>query len=432
MREHFARFLGTLRDRPGFIRLWISDTVSVFGSQITLLALPLTAALVLGASASQMGALVAFAALPAVLFSLHAGATVDRARKLPLIRFTALSRGCLLLLIPVCSCFGWLRVELLYVVGFLMATNAVFADAAYQVLIAKLVRREELVEANAKFALSESSADIAGPGLAGVLVQWLTAPFAIVFDAFAFFVSSWLLGRVELNETQASHRPLGSTLAREIREGVREVWANRTLRWTCLLLTVWQFLKHMFAATFVLLAVRKAQLSAGALGIVFCLGGVGFFAGSIWVERLTRAWGMGRTMLTGIGATALGWTLAALTHGPVDGLAILALALMLEGLGVALFFLNYISLRQGVTREALLGRVICTTRFFAITAAPLGAVLGGLLGEAIGLPQTIFAVGAAGTLLCALATICSPLKQLKELPEPANAPGFNLVPLREG
>jgi MFS family permease len=423
MKTLFARIFGGLWQRPAFVKLWASNTISAFGSQITLLALPLTAALLLQASPSQMGLLVAMELLPFGLFSLHAGAIIDRGQKLALVKFAAISRGCLLLVVPLAAYFGWLRMEILYAIAFLMSSLAVFADVAYQTLIAKLVGREELVEANAKFGLSESSASIAGPSLAGALVQWLTAPFAIIFDALSFFLSGCILRSIKLHEPEPCHRPPEITLWHEIREGLRAVWSNRILRWTASLLAAWQFLNHMFAAIFVLFAVREVGLSAGMVGMVFSGGGIGFFVASLYVRQLSRAIGLGRTILAGLLTTALGWGLICFVQGPGEhAIAGLTLALFCEGLGAGLFFLTYIGLRQGVTPEVLLGRVISTTRFITIAATPLGALLGGALGDAIGLRLTIALVGAGGIVLSAVATLYSPLKQLKEMPEPMTTP----------
>jgi hypothetical protein len=232
--------LGPLRKNANFMRLWMSDTISVFGAQITILALPLTAALLLHATPTQMGTLVAMEVLPFGLLSLIAGVWIDRNRRLPLLKFCALSRGVLLLTIPAAAYFNVLSMALLCVVGFLLTSHAVFADVAYQTLVAKLVKRDDLVEANAKFGLSESGANIVGPSLAGLLVQWLTAPFAIAFDALSFFLSGLLLRFVRTHEPAPERRPEGVTVWHEIKEGLHLVWRSPVLRWLGVLLAAWQ------------------------------------------------------------------------------------------------------------------------------------------------------------------------------------------------
>ena len=420
MKQLFARILGQPQSAH-FMKLWISDTISVFGSQITLLALPLTAAVMLHASVSQMGMLVAMEMLPVGLFSLHAGAIVDRYRKLPVIQFAAFSRGCLLLTIPLCAYYGGLRIEILYAIGFLMSSHAVFADLAYQAVVAKLVPRDALVDANAKFGLSESSADLIGPSAAGLLVQWLTAPLAIAFDALGFFASGVMLSRIKFDEPGRQHRAMGDSLCAEIREGLNNVWASPILRSLMLLLAIWQFLHHMFIALFVLFCVKGLGLSAGVVGLLFSMSGIGYFVGALYLRPISLAAGLGPTMLVGLFATTFGWTLTSVVSGSeVQVLIGLSIASICQGLGAALFFLTYISLRQGITPETLLGRVVATTRFVSIAATPLGALFGGVLGDSIGLQITLFVVGIAGTALSAFALLYSPLLPLKTMPEPMN------------
>jgi MFS family permease len=420
MKQLFARILGRTQSAH-FFKLWMSDTISVFGSQITLLALPLTAAVFLHASSSQMGMLVAMEMLPVGLFSLHAGAIVDRYRKLPVIRFAAFSRAGLLLTIPLCGYYGGLSMEVLYVVGFLMSSQAVFADLAYQAVVAKLVPRDELVDANAKFGLSESSADLIGPSIAGLLVQWLTAPLAIAIDALGFIVSGVMLSRIKVDEPDPQRGAAGKSLWLEIREGLTAVWASAILRSLALLLAFWQFLHHMFIALFVLFCVKELGLSAGMIGLLFSMSGIGYFVGAFYLRSISLSVGLGASMLMGLFATTLGWALTSVAQGSEAQVIIwLSIASICQGLGAALFFLTYISLRQGITPETLLGRVVATTRFVSISATPLGALIGGVLGDFIGLRVTLVVVGIAGIALSAIAVLYSPLLPLKSMPEPMN------------
>jgi MFS family permease len=423
MNRPIALLFGSPWKNPDFMRLWLSGTISVFGSQITILALPLTAALLLHATPSQMGVLVAMETLPFGLFSLFAGVWIDRNRRLPLLKFCAVSRGVLLLSIPAAAWLSVLTMPVLYVIGFLLTCHAVFSDVAYQALVAKLVKREDLVEANAKLGLSESGANIIGPSVAGLLVQWLSAPFAIVADALSFFISGYLLGFMRTQEPPPEPRAAHVTVYHQIREGLHLVWKSRVLRWIGLLLAAWQFFHVMFIATFVLFAVREVKLAPGTVGLVFSMGGVGFLIGSLTVTRITARLGLGPVMLSGMFATTFGWGMVSLAHGTPSLAAIeMGVALVCEGVGAGLFFLTYISLRQAITPEPLLGRVIATMRWVAITGTPLGALLGGALGEAIGLRSTIGVIGIAGILLSIAAQLYSPLKFMRELPEPISLP----------
>jgi hypothetical protein len=183
---------------PDFRKLWASLTITAFGSQITNLALPLTAALLLHATPLQMGVLIALETLPFALVSLHAGVLLDRVRKLPIVVASDLVRGVALLAIPLAAFTGTLAMEILYVVGFFCGVSNVVGGGAHQVLIAQLAGRGRLVEANAKIALGETSSALIGPGLAGGLIQLLTAPFAIILDALTFFYSAWMLRRIRV------------------------------------------------------------------------------------------------------------------------------------------------------------------------------------------------------------------------------------------
>jgi len=191
--SHFRRTFRGLWLSRDFRRLWASLTITSFGAQITNLALPLTGALLLHATPMQMGILVALETLPFALFSLHAGVLLDRVRKLPVVIATDVGRGLALAAIPIAAWFDSLSIELLFGVGFLCGVQNVVGGAAYQVLLAQMAGRKRLVEANAKISLGETSAALVGPGMAGGLIQALTAPFAIAFDAFTFVVSALML-----------------------------------------------------------------------------------------------------------------------------------------------------------------------------------------------------------------------------------------------
>src|SRR6266545_3637183 len=198
---------------PDFRKLWASLTITSFGAQVTNLALPLTAALLLHATPMQMGVLVALETLPFALVSLHAGVLLDRVRKLPIVILADLTRGAALLAIPITAWMGALSIDVLFVVGFFCGVQNVVGGAAYQVLLAQLAGRKRLVEANAKISLGETSSALIGPGIAGGLIQLLTAPFAILLDACAFFFSALLLRKVHAPNDVPQDGPKGSVTA---------------------------------------------------------------------------------------------------------------------------------------------------------------------------------------------------------------------------
>jgi len=399
-----------------FRKLWFSLTVTSFGAQITNLALPLTAALLLQATPLQMGVLVALETLPFALVSLHAGVLLDRVRKLPVVIATNIGRGVALLAIPVSAFAGSLSIEILYCVGFFCGVQNVIGGAAHQVLLAQLAGRKRLVEANAKIALGETSSALVGPGVAGGLIQLLTAPFAIMLDAFGFFFSALLLRRVRAPSDVPSDGPKGSMSA-EIGEGLKLVWGNRTLFALAWLSALWQFLHHMQIAVLILFATRDLALSAGAIGLTYMLGGVGCVIAAAFAQRLSARLGVGPVIVHGLILTSLAWQAFGLITGPVWlATLLLGLAMLVFDFGGVLYGINYLSLRQAITPDRLLGRMTATMRFLTVAMAPLGSLVGGALATVIGLRGTLLTVGVLGLALSVAAVLWSPVRRHRTLP----------------
>ena len=413
-----SRWLTGLWRNPDFVKLWGSLTMVHFGGQITFLALPLTAALVLDATPFEVGVLTALEALPYPLFGLFAGVLVDRTRKLPMIIACDIGRGLALLAIPICMWFGALTMEVLYVAGFLVGMLTVIGWPAYQVFMTERVGRENLVEANAKIGISDSAAQLVGPGVAGALIQWLTAPFAIMVDAISFFFSAWMLRGIP---PRASDEPkaLPRSVRSEIGEGLRAIWQNRTLRAIVWAIATWQVFRHAFIAIVVLYAARVLGFSAGHVGVLFMTAGLGSLAAAGWVAPLNRRFGMGPTMLSGIAGTGLAWVIMGSASGPFWLASILfGGGLFLLDLGAMIFFINYLTLRQAVTPDRLLGRVTATMMCLTASTAPLGALAGGWVAEHYGLRSAMLWAGIGALLLAPLVTWLSPLSRMRELPGP--------------
>ncbi len=377
-------FSGLWRN-PEFMKLWGSLTITSYGAQITNLALPLAAALLLQATPWQMGVLVALETLPFALVSLHAGVLIDRVRKLPIVIAADIGRGAALLAIPAAAYMGGLSIEILYAVGFLCGVQNVVGGAAYQVLLAQMAGRRRLVEANAKVALGETSAALVGPGLAGGLIQLVTAPFAIALSSLTFFGSALMLRRIHMPHDVPDPGPRPSVTS-EIHEGLKLVWNNRTLLALAWLSGLWQILHHMQVAVLILFATRELGLSAGAIGLTYVFGGLGCVLASAFAQRLSARLGVGPVIVHALALTALGWQAFGLVSGPV-WLATLALgcAMLVFDFGAVLYGINYLSLRQAITPDRLLGRMTATMRFLTVAAAPLGSLAGGALATAIGL-----------------------------------------------
>jgi len=418
--ERFQRLLRRnfrgLWRMPDFRRLWLSLTVTSFGAQITNLALPLTAALMLHATPLQMGILVALEALPFALISLHAGVLLDRVRKLPIVIASDVSRGIALLAIPLCAWRGVLSVEVLYAVGFFCGVQNVVGGAAYQVLIAQMAGRDRLVEANAKITLGETSSALVGPGIAGGLIQVLTAPFAIAIDAVTFLASALMLRRLRVPNDIVPSVPRRS-MGAEIREGLALVWNNATLRSLALVAAAWQVLHHMQVAVLILFATRDLGLSAGAIGLAYMAGGLGCVLAASSAERLSQRFGVGAGIVYGLMLTAFGWQAFGLIHGTGSvATLLLGVGMLLFDFGAVLYAINYLALRQALTPDRLLGRMTATMRFLTVAAAPLGSLAGGALATGIGLRHTLWVVGSLGLALTVAAMRWSPVRLHRALP----------------
>ena len=432
-----ASILATLHPRRWFTGLWLSSdfrklwgslTIVHFGGQITFLALPLTAALALDASPLEVGILTALEALPYPLFGLFAGVLVDRARKLPVIIAADVGRGLALLAIPVCAWLGVLNMAILYVAGFLVGLLTVIGWPAYQVFMTERVGRDKLVEANAKIGVADSAAQLVGPGIAGALIQWLTAPIAILVDAFSFFLSAWMLRGIPPKETDTP-KAVARSVKEEIREGLAVIWQNRTLRALVWAIATWQVFRHAFIAIVVLFAARELDFAAGHVGVLFMTAGLGSLAAAGVTAHLNQRFGMGPVMLAGIGATGVAWLImGSATGGFWAASLVFGGGLFLLDLGAMIFFINYLSLRQAVTPDRLLGRVTATMICLTVSTAPLGGIAGGWVAEHYGLRTAMLLVGVGALLLAPIVTWLSPVAGIRELPGPQEPVGTQSVP----
>ncbi len=416
LQRKFGRAFHGLWRNPEFMKLWMSLTITSFGAQITNLALPLAAAVMLQATPWQMGVLVALETLPFALVSLHAGVLIDRVKKLPIVIASTIGRGVALLAIPVAAYFGTLSIELLFVVGFLCGVQNVVGGAAYQVLLAKMAGRSRLVEANAKVALGETSAALVGPGLAGGLIHLVTAPFAILLDALTFLAAGLMLRRVRVPD-DVPEPGVRRSIASEIHEGLLLVWRSPTLLALAWVAGVWKILHHMQLAVLILFATRELGLSAGSIGLVYAFGGLGCVLASALAERLSARFGVGPIIVHGLALTALAWQAFGLISGPVWlATLVLGCTMLIFDFGAVLYGINYLALRQAITPDRLLGRMTATMRFLTVAAAPLGSLAGGALATAIGLRATLLTIGALALALVAAAVLWSPVRRHRKMP----------------
>jgi MFS family permease len=397
-----------------FRLMWLSSTATSFGGQITMLALPLTAVVMLDATPAQMGWLVGLEALPFSLFSLHAGVLIDRVRKLPIILVCELVICVALLTIPVSALVGRLSMPLLYVVGFVLGTVFVFVGSAAQVYLTQLAGRERLIEANSLFIGAESTARLTGPGFAGLLIQWLSAPLAIFFDCLTFVASLLLLMRIRNDESRPA-KAKNPSIHREIREGLALVLGHPILRPLTLVSTSWFVVFQGWVALQTLYATRELGLSPGELGAAHMVGGAGALISSVMAGRITRRLGTGVPILIGVGCSAAAWLLLALVPRNDHAFATLGAAMFVFDFGIMLYWINYASLRQAVTPDAMLGRMTATMRFFTVAAGPLGALAAGHAAEAFGLRQTFAGMGVLVLGMVALLYFRTGLRRIPDV-----------------
>lgn len=400
-----------------FLKLWIGQTVSLLGSRVTSLALPLTAILVLHAGPTQVGLLQASGSAALLLSGLVAGVWADRGRRRPIMIAANLGSALCLFSIPLASWLGVLHLPQLYLVSFLAAGLGVFFSVAYRAYIPSLVPRDRLVEANSRLTISASTAQIAGPAAGGALIAALTAPVAILADALSFAASALSLLAIGTREP-AVQRAEEESMVSEALGGARMVLRHSILRALSGASALFNLFDSMLFAVYVLYMSHTLGLTPTTIGLVFGLAGAGGLGGAFLATPLTARLGLGRAIVSGIVLLTAGELLIAASRGPqLVAAAVLLLAEAAVELGDALYSINTASLTVAVTPDSLRGRVTAANALASMALSPVGALLGGLLGSTAGLRQTVVIAGA-GTLLCLIPIVLSPLRDLRDMPGP--------------
>ncbi|MEY9872405.1 MFS family permease [Streptacidiphilus sp. MAP12-33] len=405
---------GRLWRHRDFRRLWIGESVSQFGSTVSQLALPLVAVLALHASTFQVGLLTACETAAFVLVGLPAGAWVERMRFRSVLVAGDAARAVLLAWVPLAAWLGVLDMGQLYVVGLATGVSTVFFDVAYQSYLPQLVEREQLVEGNAKLQASESVSQIVGPGVGGLLIQALGAPYAVLVDALSFL---WSAGWVAAIRTP-SPRPERSAerhLAREIGEGLRFVLRHPVLRAIAACTATANLFASMAGAVFYVLLARELRLSAGVIGLLTSTASIGGLAGALCAARVAARLGQGRAIWVPIALAGPCGLVAPFVHRDWT-LGLLAAAQLVMWCGIVVYNVTQVSMRQALCPPGLLGRMNATMRFLVWGTLPLGGLLGGVLGTAIGVRATLLVAGVGGTLAF-LPVFLSPLRTLRTLRE---------------
>ena len=402
-------------------RLWTSILISSFGGQVTLLALPLTAAVLLHASATQMGLLTAMEIAPFVLFSLPAGVWLDRVRKLPVYVVGECTIGVVVASVPLAWWAGWLSFTWLYVCAFVIGIVYTIAGSAAQIVLTQVVARDRLVEAHAKNALASSGAEVAGPGLAGALIKLVGAPLALLVDAVLVSISAAILRGIAIHEQPAHRRGQAGAAARfwaDLRAGVRFVARHRLLVALALVVGGWQACYNAAVVVQILFATRTLGLSEQSVGLSYTGMGVGTIIASVFGNRISRRVGPGPSLVLGIAICGCGWLLLSLAPANAWGVAAFSLTLMMFSTGAVLIFINFLALRQAVTPAPLLGRMTSTMRWLILIPAGPGALLGGWLGEHSGLRTSLAVAGGGALILALVASRLEVIRAVKHLPSP--------------
>jgi predicted MFS family arabinose efflux permease len=412
----FSR-LGLLRDHD-YRQLFASTTVSQFGFHITLLAIPLVAIKALGATPLQVGLLSTMSFAPFLLVGLPAGAWVDRMRRQRVLIVGDLGRAAVLVTVPLAWWAGVLTIWQLYVVVFVFGIFTVFFDVAYQSYLPHLVGRTNLVEGNAKLESMRALAQVGGPALAGQLIRVLTAPVALLVDAIAMAVSALFITRIRRQEEKPQRNP-DAHLVREVLEGLQFVLGHRLLRAIALCTSTFNFFFAAYLAMTILFLERVLGLGAGAIGLVFTIGGLGGVVGAATARRFAALVGQGPAIWLSLVVSVPFALMLPLFAEPGWRLWVSAAGFSLVSAGGVIYNITQVSFRQGLTPDHLLGRMNATMRFLVWGTLPLGGLLGGLLGESFGIRSAML-VGAVGSSLAFLAVFLSPLRGMRTLPtEPA-------------
>jgi len=420
-----------------FLKLWTSETISSFGGQFSQVAMPFVAIPILHATSSELGILQAASTAPFLIFGLLVGVWADRHRRRPIMVVANIGRFILLGSIPVAFLAGRLSLPLLYLVSFLIGVLTVFFDVAYQAYLPSLVQRDQLVEANSKLEASRATATVAGPGIAGLVVGIVTAPFAIALDALSFLGSAVSLSKIHQQEemTARTHNP---SMLSEIREGLAVVFSDRRLRSIAGSTATSNFFSSAIApvATLYLVDPELAASNLGlgldslVFGLIFAVGSVGGLIGALLAGRLAARVGVGYAiigsmLISGIGLFSfyLATPALAIPLLVVGGTALtLSVLVLMVGqfatfLSAVVYNINQVSLRQAIVPLRLQGRMNATMRFLVWGTLPFGALVGGILGVIIGIRPTILIMAVGGSLAF-LWVLLSPVRSLKEVPEP--------------
>ena len=406
-----------------FMKLWTGQTISQFGDEITELAIPLLAINVLGAGPVEFGVLGVVRFLPWILFTLPAGVWVDRMRRRPILIGSDVARAAILVSIPIAFVMGWLTIWQVYVVAFVSGTLEVFFDVAYQSYLPSVVQRDELVEGNSKLELSRAASSVAGPTIAGFLIELIRAPLAILFDAVSYVGAAIFIGLIRRpEEGPAPHDPAEGkrpSMWQEARAGIGYVLASPYLRNIAACTGTLNLFGNIGGVIVILYLAGEDYLglSAGTIGLIFALGNIGVLLGALTGGRVARAIGIGPTIIGSAALSGVALLFVPLAP-PDDPFWFLVVGGIIGGFTTVAYNVNQVGLRQAITPDRMLGRMNATMRLIVWGTIPIGAAVGAALAAVLTL-QTALWVSAIGAFLGFLPVLLSPVRTLREIPAQA-------------
>ena len=416
---------GLLR-HPDFMKLWTAETISVFGSQISALAIPVVAILILHVSPFEVALLGTIEFLPFILFTLPAGAWVDRLRRRPIMIVGDVGRAVALSTIPLAYALDVLTIWQLYVVGFVTGTLTVFFDVSNQSYLPSIVDRDDLVEGNSKLQISQSAAQIAGPGMAGFLIELVKAPFAILLDALSFLLSALFVFFIRKPEPPVVHAAdLGGerrpSIFTEVREGLAFVLRNPSLRAISAGTATSNLFGSIGFAIYALYALdpRYLALSPGQLGLVFALGNIGSLLGAVFANRIAGWLGLGPTIVSSLFLGGFMTVFIAIAPAHDAASPFLVVGGIFGGIAQMVYNINQVSYRQAICPPRMQGRMNATVRFLVWGTMPVGSIIGGVLATAIGVHETIWISAVLG-FVPAIFPFLSPVRKLRVMPAPVD------------
>jgi MFS family permease len=436
---------------PDFSKLWVASTISLFGTQVSQLAIPVIAVLILKAPPFQVALLGTFEFLPFLLFTLPAGVWVDRLPRRRILISGDVGRAILLATIPIAYALGALTIWQLYVVGFLVGICTVFFDVADQSYLPTVLERDELIDGNGKLQAAASTAQLLGPPTGGGVVALLTAPFAVTLDAISYVASAILIFAIRRPERPAQgaeaaplygteqtlESPSGAasltaeasvasaqaeteerpSVRREVAEGLRFVLGHRYLRNIAATTGSSNLFTNILFAIFPVFAYVNLRLTPDTVGLIGGAFGAGALLGAMIAGRVGQFLGIGHAIVASIlvgSAANLVFPLA--THD--TALWLIGAGGFVGGISQVVYNVNQVSLRQAITPEPLLGRMNATMRFLVWGTIPIGQVIGGLIATFFG-THTAIVVGAIGGLVAFLPVFLSPVRSLERIPDAA-------------